>query len=712
MDTQSTSSSVIPPPPVFEEQRESFVFKKSHVTGKYETVRFGQVPLSTTERGYIVIPLLLVIKKFCNLSHAEKEPPIFMCWGQLARLRSLLYNTHIFNTIKISNLENNDTEEGYIVDRYLALLSDLGYTVNGMVNGKRTQVILDDMEDFIVELESAFASIIEDSRLAIETCGPIDYMGLQELYPIGSIVVSDKIGAIGGTEVAFRVIDSYYEPIVSFLGKRKYSYWIVLESIVCLGGEFVSVSFPHSLELWVGGKEMLSLPYIPLELKQLSPALLKSRTDFIRSVTSKPTFKTHNSGCFYPRVASGYSNKGVSDSQRVSAGQIVIDTKLGLELGHPPISTTEEIGAAVMHTMKHYKTVARTLKENVSDRARIQSFKDMHLRLWTTLPEFLGIQIWPTVVCFSLTIKQWGHVIIDGLSDIGSSQDAWNGLVLPFRTKEMLLAMAYQSVKGNEKVTNNDKLNPEVLDILSSEKRYILKDMVDGKNDGTLFLLYGPPGTGKTLSVQALASYFGRPLYSISFSELGSTVSELEERLSEVLTLAAHWGALVLLDEGDALVERRERGRLLLNSMTGVLLKLLESFEGAMFITSNRASEFDPAALSRVTLAIKYESLDENSRRIVWRNTLVRILAEEMKDGAKVRNKEEAQTIIDEQFDIERLATFVSSGRGVNAIAKLAIGLAEYRKLDLNQDILDDALEVFKDFHIGLEKEGVYSDWK
>jgi hypothetical protein len=91
------------------------------------------------------------------------------------------------------------------------------------------------------------------------------------------------------------------------------------------------------------------------------------------------------------------------------------------------------------------------------------------------------------------------------------------------------------------------------------------------------------------LSVEALAGYFGRPLYCLSFAELGSTVAELEERLSDVLTLAANWGALVLLDEGDALVEKRQRGQLMLNSMTGVLLRLLENFEGALFITSNRA---------------------------------------------------------------------------------------------------------------------------
>ena len=74
----------------------------------------------------------------------------------------------------------------------------------------------------------------------------------------------------------------------------------------------------------------------------------------------------------------------------------------------------------------------------------------------------------------------------------------------------------------------------------------------------------------------------------------------------------------MLLDEGDALVEMRQPGQLLLNSMTGVLLRLLEEFEGALFITSNRAASFDPAALSRVTLAIRYHPLTKAAKEEVW----------------------------------------------------------------------------------------------
>ena len=60
----------------------------------------------------------------------------------------------------------------------------------------------------------------------------------------------------------------------------------------------------------------------------------------------------------------------------------------------------------------------------------------------------------------------------------------------------------------------------------------------------------------KTLTAEALAACFGGPLSHISVAELGSTVAEFETSLTEVLSLEASC------------------------SMTGVLLRLLEPFEG------------------------------------------------------------------------------------------------------------------------------------
>ncbi len=45
----------------------------------------------------------------------------------------------------------------------------------------------------------------------------IEYMALQELFPVGSVVVTNGLGGLGGTLVALRVEEAYYEPQVHLL---------------------------------------------------------------------------------------------------------------------------------------------------------------------------------------------------------------------------------------------------------------------------------------------------------------------------------------------------------------------------------------------------------------------------------------------------------------------------------------------------------------
>ena len=166
----------------------------------------------------------------------------------------------------------------------------------------------------------------------------------------------------------------------------------------------------------------------------------------------------------------------------------------------------------------------------------------------------------------------------------------------------------------------------------------------------------------------------------------------------------------MLLDEGDALVERRQRGQFLINSMSAVLLRLLEGFSGALFITSNRAAAFDPAALSRVTLAIRFLLLDTAGKRQVWRGWLVRVFAAELVSGRR-RGQAAAEAYVDAGFDLDALAQFTGSGRSVGACVRLAIALAEERQTALTNDVLADAISVWSSFWRDLDDEGVSHSW-
>ena len=116
------------------------------------------------------------------------------------------------------------------------------------------------------------------------------------------------------------------------------------------------------------------------------------------------------------------------------------------------------------------------------------------------------------------------------------------------------------------------------------------------EGEGSVFLLYGPPGVGKTLTAEAIAEMLGRPLYQVSMGELGENGAELEERLEKVFRICSRWNALVLLDEADVFLEKRtSEGSITRNAMVSVMLRLVEYFQGVLFLTTNRVKSFDPA---------------------------------------------------------------------------------------------------------------------
>ena len=96
----------------------------------------------------------------------------------------------------------------------------------------------------------------------------------------------------------------------------------------------------------------------------------------------------------------------------------------------------------------------------------------------------------------------------------------------------------------------------------------------------------------------------------------------LEAQLFRIFQIAAHWGALLLLDEADVFLERRSRQNLPHNSLVSVFLRKLEYYEGIMFLTTNRAEEFDPEILSRIHLMLRYENPITEARRNIWANFL------------------------------------------------------------------------------------------
>ena len=120
------------------------------------------------------------------------------------------------------------------------------------------------------------------------------------------------------------------------------------------------------------------------------------------------------------------------------------------------------------------------------------------------------------------------------------------------------------------------------------------------------------------------------------------------------------------------------------NALVGVFLRQLEYHSGILFLTTNRAGEIDEAFLSRVSVALRYEKLDKNSRRQVWTNLL-------HSAGAIARGEVDGRTI-------EWLSLHEINGRQIKNAIRTALSLAAEEGAELSRRHLSTAVELSMEF--------------
>jgi hypothetical protein len=158
----------------------------------------------------------------------------------------------------------------------------------------------------------------------------------------------------------------------------------------------------------------------------------------------------------------------------------------------------------------------------------------------------------------------------------------------------------------------------DLIDILTAEMDVLMDDIVAGKSGGTTVLCAGPPGVGKTLTAEVYSEIIKRPLYRVHSGQLGLNVAAMETALKDVLTRAQRWGAVMLIDEADVYIKRRD-DNIAMNAVVGVFLRVLEYFNGLLFLTTNRVDDIDEAIVSRCIAMIKFYPPDADDRRKIWR---------------------------------------------------------------------------------------------
>lgn len=382
-----------------------------------------------------------------------------------------------------------------------------------------------------------------------------------------------------------------------------------IEVIASIPGQLVS-KIPVSVE--IGGYNGARDATSQLPVRPLTPEIKLQLTERGKK------YRKYVTGAHYLAYRGVVSKRTWFGKHSVKAdGRVMIDGTSFREFNN---DAAEEVG----YQFQQHGSDRRKLQEEVT-----ADIADADL--WMT---------WPVLYGFSFGAKQWGELEVAGLSPIQFRDDAFDKLVLDAEIKHMLLALVTHSGSA-------------------------FSDIIEDKSGGSIFLLYGPPGTGKTLTAESMAELLQRPLYMVSVGELGVDPDQLESRLRVILDVASRWNAVILLDEADVFLQRRNANDLVRNAMVGVFLRLLEYHNGVLFLTTNRADEIDQAFASRISIRIKYDEMQEETRSKVFTNLF---------EAAKIHD------IKPEQFGKAAL-----NGRQIKSVIRIAQTLAKADNKPLNE---------------------------
>ncbi|CAI7583659.1 unnamed protein product [Penicillium glandicola] len=226
----------------------------------------------------------------------------------------------------------------------------------------------------------------------------------------------------------------------------------------------------------------------------------------------------------------------------------------------------------------------------------------------------------PRVYGYCLLNHRWAAFNIRFIKDLSYSRgkDGWammEDLVLPDDHKVMLQAL----------VTNQFQQNPPVSADGERSRHQFTMDVVPAKGAGLIILLHGAPGVGKTSTAECIAAKLNRPLLPVTCGDIGTYATAAEGNLETFCNLADRWKCVLLLDEADVFLAKRERGDIKRNSLVSVFLRVLEYFSGVIILTTNRVGEFDEAFRSRIHISLYYPKLGKEQAKQIWQKNIQKV---------------------------------------------------------------------------------------
>jgi ATPase family associated with various cellular activities (AAA) len=389
------------------------------------------------------------------------------------------------------------------------------------------------------------------------------------------------------------------------------------------GSKFVAYTYEFDIREYENDVPIDSLDVFPVQYQegrgtepdseQLQKTLLERGLKFVNLCTQEPAnFQCHYEGTAYvaPSVLHRTTGQRRNPDARLDQAESRRTSNSQPEFNLTPIELAGDQSQVIVDSFSFLQSEQNTMKLNkmpplgtkipypakdctcpvcrtsiiqqwISDRTLEPSeswkkFARDNTRLQLLPPRLLGL---------ALKDKVWGQFLVDNLTKIAPKDDEnregpfWVDLELEKESKELLwVFMQQHKVTTTLKLVNKTGSNSSGVFDPSSKSI----DIIEGKGQGLVILLHGPPGVGKTLTAETIALTTGRPLLTVSVSEIGLTAHDAEKALIPVFADAARWGAVLLMDEADVFVEERTKGDLKRNALVSVLLRCLEYYKGTI----------------------------------------------------------------------------------------------------------------------------------
>jgi hypothetical protein len=158
------------------------------------------------------------------------------------------------------------------------------------------------------------------------------------------------------------------------------------------------------------------------------------------------------------------------------------------------------------------------------------------------------------LMAYALRERRFVMVDIQSLRPVVSQDNVFRDLKIDENHKRMVKSL----VKAHFKKQEYQKVQPTT---------DLNQDIIRGKGSGLVILLHGVPGVGKTATAEAVAQANKKPLFVITCGDLGFTPNAVENTLKDIFRLAHLWECVLLLDEADIFLSRRETSDLKRNAL-------------------------------------------------------------------------------------------------------------------------------------------------